>query len=80
MRVHPQHLLGDDELAVLDAWEEWRGRPTIMATLGGVMEIPGPRIMPFSGGLYDQAACIMDAFRIMDQAAAALPAGDGGEY
>ncbi|MCG5243972.1 hypothetical protein ACIU1J_32355 [Azospirillum doebereinerae] len=50
-----------------------------MTSLHGVTEIPGPRVLPFAGGLMDQPACVLDALKIMDAAAAAIPAGNGGE-
>jgi hypothetical protein len=37
-------------------------------TLGDVIEIPGPRVLPFTGGLLDQPAWVLDAFAIMDEA------------
>lgn len=28
---------------------------------------PGPRVLPFAGGYYDQPAAAMDAFRLFDR-------------
>jgi hypothetical protein len=36
-------------------------------------------VLPFSGGLAEQPACVLAAFRIMDAAAARLAAGFGDE-
>lgn len=37
-----------------------------------MIEIPGPRLLPFAGGLMDQPAILLDAFAVMDETAATL--------
>jgi len=75
--VHPALLVTDESLAVLRLWQAWRGRP-IMAMVAGVTggaAFEAGRsapVLPFPGALVQQPACLLEAFRICDEADAAL--------
>lgn len=73
LRIHPKYLVGPAEHGVVMAWRGWRGRPALLALPGGgVIEIPGTPCLPYGGGLLDQPAALLDAFAVMDRAAACL--------
>lgn len=59
-RVNPHHLVPQGLLELLPIWRLWQG---------GAM---APGHLPDSGGTLDQAACMIDAFRVMDRAEARL--------
>lgn len=65
--MHPLHLLGPDEMAMIDLWSSWRAGD-------------GAGHLPFAGGSAEQPACVMAAIAIMDGAWFALrrtaPKGD----
>lgn len=60
LRVHPRHLLDEEELALLEIFQEWR------AGMGGRGHLP------FAGGSADQPALVMDALAVIESATQAL--------
>lgn len=79
LRVHPVHILDDEDLALLQAWQLWRARDGLAPGMAGVLVMPGQRLLPFAGGVLDQPACVLDCLHVMDCQAAVIPSGDGGE-
>lgn len=73
--IHPIHLLSPEDFVMLHLWQARRGPgPTMIALAGmGVIQAPSPPgPLPFAGGLADQPAWVLEAFQVMDAAAAAL--------
>jgi len=72
--VHPRWLLEPDDLALVDLWREWRGVELVLpmpSPAGGAQPVAAGRLpgrLPFAGGLADQPACVIEAFREMDRA------------
>lgn len=60
LRVHPRNLLDPDDIAAVAAFKAWRG------------DGMGGRFLPFSGGVAEQPAALMSAFRHMEAVAADL--------
>lgn len=61
LRVHPVHLLDDDDLACVEIWRAWRGDGA-----------GNGRLLPFAGGSAQQPAALMSALRHMDAAFAEM--------
>ncbi|MBP2303327.1 hypothetical protein [Azospirillum picis] len=78
--MHPAHLVGPEEEALLELWMAWRGRRGVVAGMGSVADLPGHPTLPFAGGLYDQPAIVLAALDIMDAAERSIPSGDLGEF
>lgn len=57
--MHPEHLLGTEEMAMIDIWSAWRAGD-------------GVGHLPFAGGAAEQPACVMAALAVMDGAWHAL--------
>lgn len=64
--MHPSHILDPEDMALVNYWRVFN------AAEGG----SGP--LPFSGGLAEQPACMLDAFDIIGAAFAALKPRAGG--
>lgn len=78
LRVHPAHILETEDLRLLELWRAFRGEPQmalIPGPNGAVLPVETGRtapLLPFAGGLAEQPACVIAAFRVMTQAADAL--------
>lgn len=59
--TNPRYLIGPEEWAMVRLWQAWRG---------GGMGSPGH--LPEPGGILDQAAKMLDAFAVMNAAAAEI--------
>jgi hypothetical protein len=57
VRIHPRHILSDEEVTVANLWRAYRG--------GGF----GAGPLPFGGGAAEQPALVMDAFAALGAAA-----------
>lgn len=71
--MHPRHLVGGEEDAVLDLWRAWRGGA---GSMGGLMASAGH--LPFAGGAAEQPACLMAAFDICEAAFRTIAPKRGG--
>jgi hypothetical protein len=71
LRIHPAHLLDPEDLDLLELWQASE-REGVAVSLGGVTRWPIPGPLPFSGGLAEQPAALVAAFREMSWAAARL--------
>ncbi len=60
LRIHPLHLLDEEDFVLLQLWR---------ASQGG---LSGPGPLPEAGGLLDQPACVMACFDVMSAAEAAI--------
>ncbi len=58
LRVHPIHLVDEEDLPLIDIWAAWR-----RDGMGGAGHLP------FSGGYAEQPAALMKALESMDGAA-----------
>jgi hypothetical protein len=56
LRVHPIHLLDEEDLAILALFQEWRSG------------MSGRGHLPFAGGAAEQPALVMDALAVIDAA------------
>lgn len=65
LRVHPLHILDEEDLAMLSLFQEWRPG------------MAGRGHLPFSGGSAEQPALVMDALAIMENAAQLLEKKSG---
>lgn len=75
LEIHPIHLLTAEDLVMLQLWQARRGPGPMMIALAGMGAIHAPSPqgpLPFAGGVADQPAWVMEAFQVMDGAAAAL--------
>lgn len=83
LRIHPVHLLDDEDRLLLELWRAWRGPPAFAPV--GVMGMGGGMIkpvevgrlggaLPFAGGSAEQPSCVMDALLVMEAAASRLKA------
>lgn len=69
MNTHPEHLIGAAETRLLLLWQQCRG--------GGA---PPVDVLPSAGGMFAQPAFEMAAFKILDNAAAAIRRDNQGAF
>ncbi len=58
LRVHPIHIVDEEDLALIEIWASWR-----RDSMGGAGHLP------FSGGYAEQPAALMKALEAMEGAA-----------